>query len=190
MKHYIVMINPEFEDAEYIASILSGIVLPKRINRTLVQEVADYLKSQDQPPAAVEERQIIPLDNFIRALNGEETGLSRAGNCYAANIAWAHSAPEGGTGSALEDICHLLKDDEWDLNNVDMKLYDLTVSDTAWLYSRHKAAIVQWQSDKGLTLYDLNFSLEDVFDKSPHILWEVVYRWALQIARQPHHTVT
>lgn len=183
MQHYVALINSEFEEAERISTMLSGTVFPYRNHYTLVQEIAGYLSSQGFPSEAVSEERLMPLASFMRALNNEETGLSRSDNCYAAHVVWAHSERSEDNAGALEDICYLLKDTEWNHGNVDMKIYDFTPADMEWLYSRHKSAIIQWQSDKGLTLDDLGFYLENVLDKSPHILWEVVYRWALQLVK-------
>ncbi|MFC3873228.1 hypothetical protein [Neisseria musculi] len=183
MQHYVVLINPECEEAQRISNNLAETVFPYRNNLSLIQEIAGYLLSQGFPSEAVSEEWLMPLDAFMRALNNEETGLSKSENFYAAHIAWAYSEHPRNIAGALEDICYLLKETQWDPGNVDMKIYDFTSADMEWLYSRHKSAIIQWQSDKGLTLDDLDFYLENVLDKSPHILWEVVYRWALQLVK-------
>ena len=183
MQHYVVFINPECEEAERISTTLAETVFPYRSNLSLIQEIAGYLSSQGFPSEAVSEERLMPLASFMRALNNEETGLSRSDNCYAAHVVWAYSELPEDSAGALEDICYLLKDTEWNHGNVDMKIYDFTPADMEWLYIRHKSAIIQWQSDKGLTLDDLDFYLENVLDKSQHILWEVVYRWALQLVK-------
>ncbi|MCU9854904.1 hypothetical protein OFM29_01750 [Neisseria gonorrhoeae] len=54
----------------------------------------------------------------------------------------------------------------------------LSDEDIAWIFRRHINAIIEWQSNEGLGLYEFGFSLSDVLtDGCRHVLREVVTGW-------------
>jgi len=54
----------------------------------------------------------------------------------------------------------------------------LSDEDIAWIFRHHSNAIIEWQSNEGLGLYEFGFSLSDVLpDGCRHVLREVVTGW-------------
>ncbi|KLT73576.1 hypothetical protein PL75_01065 [Neisseria arctica] len=171
MQHYVVLINPALEQAKRVAECLADVVFRYRCDHSLAEEIHAFLLANSKPADAVTE--IMPLGDFMRNLN-HSAPLS-----FVAHVAWATTELEDDNGGSLEDICYLLKGSGWNMNNIDMLIYDLTTADTAWLYARHESEIIQWLTDSGQDIFNFGYGLQDVFTKHEKFLFEIVCRWAV-----------
>lgn len=182
MKYYIVWFNDDYEQAEASAELVQDITLPWLPGQNAQDALAKYLVSKGHPANAI--RNIQPVGRFMHDINNVEIGPSRCYNLFIGFFAHCEPLNEHPTfDAAMQDIAYLMRHVGSDIRPIDQLCSDcFSDADVYWLYHRYQRLITDWQSDKGLTLNDLGYCVEDVLnDDNSDIRREVVIRWATAV---------
>lgn len=123
-------------------------------------------------------------EEFAKQANADMVCISSSNGDAVAAVTYLEDGYAGEGVSAVADMRYLMSAYRQYFNRPDkmvifqVALQYLSDEDIAWIFRRHSNAIIEWQSNEGLGLYEFGFSLSDVLpDGCRHVLREVVTGW-------------
>lgn len=181
MQNYIVWMNPDREDSEAAAARLNGAVLTAHTDGIMAAIGRELKKMNLEADLAVFAQ---TCEEFAKQANADMICISTSNGDAVAAVTYLEDGYAGEGISAVADLRFLMSVFRYCFNRPEKAivlqdaLLHLSDADIAWLFSRHSNAIIEWQSNKGLGLYEFGFSLSDVLtDGRRHVLREVVTGW-------------
>lgn len=181
MQNFIVWMNPDREESATAAAKLNGAVLTAHTDGVMAAIGRELKKMDLEADLAVFAQ---ACEEFAKQANADMICISRSTGDAVAAVTYLEDGYAGEGVSAVADLRFLMSVFRYCFNKPEKAivlrdaLNYLSDADIAWLFSRHSNAIIEWQSDKGLGLYEFGFSLSDVLtDGRRHVLREVVTGW-------------
>lgn len=181
MQNFIVWMNPDREDSEAAAARLNGAVLTAHTDGIMAAIGRELKKMNFEADLAVFAQ---ACEEFVKQANADMVCISTSNGDAVAAVTYLEDGYAGEGISAVADLRFLMSvfRDCFNKPEKAIVLRDalnyLSDADISWLFSRHSNTIIEWQSNKGLGLYEFGFSLSDVLtDGRRHVLREVVTGW-------------
>ena len=181
MQNFIVWMNPDREDSEAAAARLNGAVLTAHTDGIMAAIGRELKKMDFEADLAVFAQ---ACEEFVKQANADMVCISTSNGDAVAAVTYLEDGYAGEGISAVADLRFLMSvfRDCFNKPEKAIVLRDalnyLSDADISWLFSRHSNTIIEWQSNKGLGLYEFGFSLSDVLtDGRRHVLREVVTGW-------------
>lgn len=181
MQNFIVWMNPDREDSEAAAARLNGAVLTAHTDGVMAAIGRELKKMNFEADLAVFAQ---TCEEFVKQANADMVCISTSNGDAMAAVTYLEDGYAGEGVSAVADLRFLMSVFRYCFNKPEKAivlrdaLNYLSDADISWLFSRHSNAIIEWQSNKGLGLYEFGFSLSDVLtDGCRHVLREVVTGW-------------
>ena len=181
MQNFIVWMNPDREESATAAAKLNGAVLTAHTDGVMAAIGRELKKMGLEADLAVFAQ---ACEEFAKQANADMVCISSSNGDAVAAVTYLEDGYAGEGVSAVADMRYLMSAYRQYFNRPDkmvifqVALQYLSDEDIAWIFRRHSNAIIEWQSDKGLGLYEFGFSLSDVLtDGRRHVLREVVTGW-------------
>lgn len=181
MQNFIVWMNPDREESAAAVAKLNGAVLVRHTDGVMAAIGRELKRCGFDPDLAVFAQ---TCEEFAKQANSDMVCISRSDGDAVAAVIYLEDGYAGEGVSAVADLSYLMSAYRQYFHQPDKAvvfqgaLSYLSDEDIAWLYSRHSSAIVEWQSNGGLGLYEFGFSLCDILnDGIRHVLREVVCGW-------------
>lgn len=181
MQNFIVWMNPVREESATAAAKLNGAVLTAHTDGVMAAICRELKKMGLEADLAVFAQ---ACEEFAKQANADMVCISSSDGDAVATVTYLEDGYAGEGVSAVADLRFLMSVFRYCFNKPEKAivlqdaLHHLSDADIAWLFSRHSNAIIEWQSNKGLGLYEFGFSLSDVLtDGCRHVLREVVTGW-------------
>ena len=181
MQNFIVWMNPDREESAAAAAKLNGAVLTAHTDGAMAairRELKILGLGADLAIFAQ------TCEEFAKQANADMVCISSSDGDAVAAVTYLEDGYAGEGVSAVADLRFLISvfRDCFNKPEKAIVLRDalnyLSDADISWLFSRHSNAIIEWQSNEGLGLYEFGFSLSDVLpDGCRHVLREVVTGW-------------
>lgn len=181
MQNFIVWMNPDREESAAAAARLNGAVLTAHTDGIMAAIGRELKKMNFEADLAVFAQ---ACEEFVKQANADMVCISTSNGDAVAAVTYLEDGYAGEGISAVADLRFLMSvfRDCFNKPEKAIVLRDalnyLSDADISWLFSRHSNTIIEWQSNKGLGLYEFGFSLSDVLtDGRRHVLREVVTGW-------------
>lgn len=181
MQNFIVWLNPDREDTEAAAARLNGAVLIAHTDGVMAAIGRELKKMNLEADLAIFAQ---ACEEFVKQANADMVCISTSNGDAVAAVTYLEDGYAGEGISAVADLRFLMSVFRYCFNKPEKAivlrdaLNYLSDADISWLFSRHSNAIIEWQSNKGLGLYEFGFSLSDVLTYGcRHVLREVVTGW-------------
>lgn len=181
MQNFIVWMNPDREESAAAAAKLNGAVLTAHTDGAMAairRELKILGLGADLAIFAQ------TCEEFAKQANADMVCISSSNGDAVAAVTYLEDGYAGEGVSAVADMRYLMSAYRQYFNRPDkmvifqVALQYLSDEDIAWIFRRHSNAIIEWQSNEGLGLYEFGFSLSDVLpDGCRHVLREVVTGW-------------
>ena len=181
MQNFIVWMNPDREESAAAAAKLNGAVLTAHTDGAMAairRELKIFGLEADLAVFAQ------TCEEFAKQANADMVCISSSNGDAVAAVTYLEDGYAGEGVSAVADMRYLMSAYRQYFNRPDkmvifqVALQYLSDEDIAWIFRRHSNAIIEWQSNEGLGLYEFGFCLSDVLtDGCRHVLREVVTCW-------------